>query len=60
MTTYIAVCLERTADKAMASWALEKILNGWVSGWMGDNPWTVVNTREPVEPITFCSQWLKS
>ena len=55
MTIYIAACLERTADKVMASWALEQNIER-----MGDTPWTVVNTREPVEPITLCSQWLKS
>ena len=24
-------------------------MDGWMDGWVGDTPWTVMNTRAPVD-----------
>ena len=44
MSSYIATCLERSAD--LAEWLYEQ--NVGVGEWMGDTPQTVMTTRAPV------------
>ena len=43
MSSYIATCLERSAD--LAEWLYEQ--NVGVGEWMGDTPQTVMTTRAP-------------
>ena len=55
MSSYIATCLERSAD--LAEWLYEQ--NVGVGEWMGDTPQTVMTTRAPAVLKSFMKYYYR-